>query len=557
MTIKLHFHGAARTVTGSCYLIETEQAKVLVDCGMFQGSRTMNQLNYRAFPFTPSAVDALVLTHAHIDHTGVVPKLTKQGFKKKIHCTSGTDDLCAIMLPDSGHIQEMEVKQLNIRNARKGGEQIEPMYSLIDAMACLEKFEPHPYKEWFSPAAGIRMRYWNAGHLLGSSSIETEIDQAGGAPLRVLFSGDIGPDNMMLEPDPEGPTGWDYVICESTYGGYDRVDRTPEKRRETLAAELKAAADRKGVMLIPSFAVERTQEVVTDIVMLMEQGLVPQAPIFIDSPLANKATQIFRKHSAELDNGADLARAFNSPLVKTTESVDDSKALNQLKGFFIVVSASGMAEAGRIRHHLRNNLWKKSTTVLFVGYQAAGTLGAELKSGAKSVRIMGEDVAVAATIRSLEDYSGHADGPELVQWLSKRLPIARNLFITHGEEDRQIAFANDVKAKLIPEERIIRPALDEAYDISAPVAKLVEQGSGALPRIDHDLVAQPDWNSDYQKTLLDLQDQLKQAATDKQRGVILRRVQRAIAGGDDIPPLPSANTDRRRPQGRRGTFDEG
>ena len=556
MTIKLHFHGAARTVTGSCYLIETEQAKVLVDCGMFQGSRSMNQLNYRPFPFDPKAIDALVLTHAHIDHTGVVPKLTKHGFKKKIHSTSGTDDLCAIMLPDSGHIQEMEVKQLNIRSARKGNPQVEPIYSLMDAMACLEQFVPHEYKEWFSPAPGIRMRYWNAGHLLGSASIETEIDQTGGKPLRILFSGDIGPDNMMLEPDPEGPTGWDHVICESTYGGYDRFERTQDKRRELLASELQAAADRKGVMLIPSFAVERTQEVVTDIVMLMEQGKVPQAPVFIDSPLANKATQIFRRHAGELDNGADLARAFNSPLVKTTESVDDSKALNQFKGFFIVVSASGMAEAGRIRHHLRNNLWKKSTTVLFVGYQAAGTLGAELKSGAKSVRIMGEDVAVAATIRSLEDYSGHADGPELVQWLQKRLPVARNLFVTHGEEERQIAFANDVKGKLIPEDRIIRPALDEAYDISAPVAKLVEQGSGELPRLDHALVAKPDWDNDYQNLLRDLQGSLSQAADAKAKGVILRRVRRALTG-EDIPPLPPANTDRRRPQGRRGSFDEG
>ncbi len=556
MTIKLHFHGAARTVTGSCYLIETEQARVLVDCGMFQGSRSMNQLNYRPFPFDPKAIDALVLTHAHIDHTGVVPKLTKHGFKKKIHSTGGTDDLCAIMLPDSGHIQEMEVKQLNIRSARKGNPEVEPIYSLMDAMACLEQFVPHEYKEWFSPAAGIRMRYWNAGHLLGSASIETEIDQTGGRPLRILFSGDIGPDNMMLEPDPEGPTGWDYVICESTYGGYDRFERTQDKRRELLATELQAAADRKGVMLIPSFAVERTQEVVTDIVMLMEQGKVPQAPLFIDSPLANKATQIFRRHAGELENGADLARAFNSPLVKTTESVDDSKALNQFKGFFIVVSASGMAEAGRIRHHLRNNLWKKSTTVLFVGYQAAGTLGAELKSGAKSVRIMGEDVAVAATIRSLEDYSGHADGPELVQWLQKRLPVARNLFITHGEEERQIAFANDVKGKLVPEDRIIRPALDEAYDISAPVAKLVEQGSGELPRLDLALVARPDWDNDYQGLLRDLQGSLSQAADAKAKGVILRRVRRALTG-EDIPPLPPANTDRRRPQGRRGSFDEG
>ncbi|MDE2383113.1 MAG: MBL fold metallo-hydrolase [Alphaproteobacteria bacterium] len=554
MTVKLHFHGAARTVTGSCYLIETEQARVLVDCGMFQGSRSMNQLNYRPFPFEPERLDALVLTHAHIDHTGVVPKLTKHGFKKKIHCTAGTDDLCAIMLPDSGHIQEMEVKQLNIRNARKGNAEIEPIYTLLDATACLELFVPHPYQEWFSPAPGIRMRFWNAGHLLGSSSIETEVDQAGGKPLRILFSGDIGPDNKMLERDPEGPANWDYVICESTYGGHDRFERAPDKRRELLAAELNAAAQRGGALLIPSFAVERTQEVVTDIVMLMEQGKAPKAPLFIDSPLANKATEIFRKHAGELQNGDELARAFASPQVRCTETVEDSKALNRFAGFNIVISASGMAEAGRIRHHLLNHLWQKSTTVLFVGYQGEGTLGAELVKGAKEVRIMGQDVRVAATIRTIDDYSGHADGPELESWIEKRLPIARNLFLTHGEEDRQIALANGIKGRLIAEDRIIRPALDEAYELTGAQARLVEQGSGALPRLDHELVAKPDWNNDYQGALRDLQSALDAAATDKQRGVILRRVRRALTA-EDQPPLPPLNVARRRPS-RGRSYDE-
>ena len=545
MSIKLHFHGAARTVTGSCYLIETDQAKVLVDCGMFQGSKSMDALNYRPFPFSPPNIDALVLTHAHIDHTGVVPKLTKQGFKKRIHCTAGTVDLCSIMLPDSGHIQEMDVLQLNKRNARKGIAEVQPIYNLLDAMAALEQLVPHAYQEWFEPAAGIRMRFWNAGHLLGSSSIETEIAQDGGKPLRVLFSGDIGPDNKMLEHDPEGPATWDYVICESTYGGKDRFERSPEKRRELLAKELNDAAARGGALLIPSFAVERTQEVVTDIVTLMELGQAPKASVFIDSPLANKATEVFRKHASELDNGDELARAFNSPWVKATESVEDSKALNLFKGFFIVISASGMAEAGRIRHHLANNLWKKSTTVLLVGYQASGTLGQQLESGAKQVRIMGEEVAVAATIRSIEDYSGHADGPELERWIEKRLPIARNLFLTHGEENRQIALADAVKGRLVPEDRIIRPALDEAYDLSGPVAKLVEGGSGALPRLAHDRVAQPDWDNEYQDVLRGLQSTLSHAADAKSKAVILRRVKRALAG-DDVAPLPQPNDRRRR-----------
>lgn len=545
MTIKLHFHGAARTVTGSCYLIETDSVKVLIDCGMFQGSKSMDALNYRAFPFQPSAIDALVLTHAHIDHTGVVAKLTKQGFKKKIHATSGTVDLCAIMLPDSGHIQEMDVLELNKRNARKGIAAVEPIYTLLDAAAALNQFVPQAYQEWFAPATGLRMRYWNAGHLLGSASIEVEIDQLGGKPLRVLFSGDIGPDHKLLEHDPEGPVNWDYVICESTYGGKDRFERVPEKRRELLAQELKDAAARGGALLIPSFAVERTQEVVTDIISIMEAGQAPKATVFIDSPLASKATEVFRKHAAELNNGDELARAFASPLVKATETVEDSKALNLFKGFFIVISASGMCEAGRIRHHLKNNLWKKSTTVLLVGYQGGGTLGQQLESGVKQVRIMGEDVAVEATIRSIEDYSGHADGPELVTWIEKRLPIARTLFLTHGEEDRQVALADAIKGKLVPEDRIVRPALDEAYDLTGPMAKLVEVGSGALPpRLDHSHVAKPDWDNDYQDVVRGLQDALHQAADPKAKGVILRRVQRALAG-DEAPSLPP-NYERRR-----------
>ena len=545
MTIKLHFHGAARTVTGSCYLIETDTTKVLIDCGMFQGSKSMDALNYRPFPFQPSAIDALVLTHAHIDHTGVVAKLTKQGFKKKIHSTSGTADLCAIMLPDSGHIQEMDVLELNKRNARKGIAAVEPIYTLLDAMAALDQFVPHAYQEWFEPAVGLRMRYWNAGHLLGSTSIEVEIEQPGGTPLRVLFSGDIGPDNKFLERDPESPNTLDYVICESTYGGKDRFERSPDKRRELLAKELNDAAARGGALLIPSFAVERTQEVVTDIVTIMEAGQAPKATVFIDSPLANKATEVFRKHAPDMENGDLLARAFNSPLIKSVLTVDESKAINLLKGYFIVISASGMAEAGRIRHHLKNNLWKKSTTVLLVGYQGGGTLGQQLESGAKQVRIMGEDVAVAATIRSIEDYSGHADGPELVSWIEKRLPIGRALFLTHGEDDRQIALTDAIKGKLVPEDRIIRPALDEAYELSGGVAKLVEVGSGALPpRLDHAQVAKPDWDQDYQGVVRNLQDALHQAADPKAKGVILRRVQRALTG-DEAPAL-APNSERRR-----------
>jgi len=525
MTVKLAFHGAARTVTGSCYRIETPESQVLVDCGMFQGPRTVTELNYRPFPFDPRKINALVLTHAHIDHTGLVPKLVKHGFTGPIHATVGTQDLCAIMLPDSGHIQETEVKQLNERLRRKGEPEVEPIYGLEDAMQALNQFQAQSMETWFTPAKGIRMRYWNAGHLLGSTSIEVEVSDGGAKPTRILFSGDLGPDSKLFEHDPEAPSNWDFVICESTYGGRDRFERSQDKRRAILAEELRQAAARGGVLLIPSFAVERTQEVVTDIVAVMDSGGAPKANIFIDSPLANKATQVFRKHASELEAGAELARAFASPLVKSTESVDDSKALNRFKGFHIVISASGMAEAGRIRHHLRNRLWQRSTTVLLVGFQAKGTLGALLEEGAKRVRIMGEDVNVAATIRRLEDYSGHADGPELVEWVKERLPVKKTIFLTHGEEEGQVALAEDLRG-LVPDDCILRPRLDDVYNLSGDACALLE--AETKPRIDPTSVARLDWHNDLQSLVLDIEEQMKQAADEKQRGVLIRKLRRAM-----------------------------
>jgi metallo-beta-lactamase family protein len=525
MVVKLRFHGAARTVTGSCYMIETDTAKVLVDCGMFQGSRTEAELNYRPFPFEPSSITSLVLTHAHIDHTGLVPKLVKQGFGKTIFATHGTKDLCAIMLPDSGFIQEMEVKKLNERNARKGLPEVEPIYGLEDAAAAVALIKGHEYEQWFTPAPGIRMRYWNAGHLLGSTSIETEIEQAGQKPIRLLFSGDIGPDTKLLESDPEGPTDWDYVVCESTYGARDRLERSPEKRRALLAQELKDAAARGGVMLIPSFAVERTQEVVTDLVYVMDHNLAPHTNIFIDSPLASKATEVFKKHASELENGQDLAKAFASPFVRATESVEESKALNRFKGFHIIISASGMAEAGRIRHHLRNRLWQKSTTVLLVGYQAKGSLGSLLEEGATRVKIMGEDINVAATTRKLDDYSGHADGPELVQWVKERLSIAKSLFLTHGEDEPQQALAANLKG-LVPDDCIIRPRLDDVYDLLSPHCAIVE--ADTKPRIDPDAVAKPDWNNDLLDLIHDIEGQVKQVNDPKTRQALIQKMRAAL-----------------------------
>ncbi|MGH8734760.1 MAG: MBL fold metallo-hydrolase, partial [Burkholderiales bacterium] len=287
MGISIQFLGAAGCVTGSQFLVTVGERRVLVDCGMFQGSKTESALNYRAFPFQPSSVDAMLLTHAHIDHAGLIPKLVKQGFRNRIHATGATVDLCSIMLPDSGHVQETEVRQLNARNARRGRPLVEPIYGVADAEAAMKQFVATGYREWFEPVPGVRARFWNAGHLLGSASIEVEVmEAAGGVPMRILFSGDIGPAFKLLEPDPEAPSGFDYVLCESTYGATDRPEATDTDRRRHLAAEITAASRRGGALLIPSFAVERTQELMTDLATLMDETQVPQAMIFIDSPLA-------------------------------------------------------------------------------------------------------------------------------------------------------------------------------------------------------------------------------------------------------------------------------
>jgi len=550
MSIRLRFHGAARTVTGSCYLLEAGASRLLIDCGMFQGSKTERELNYRDFPFDPKTISAMILTHAHIDHAGLIPKLVKHGYGGRIHCTTPTVDLCSIMLPDSGFIQEMEVKQLNQRRAKRGEEEVDPIYTFDDAMASLESFHGTAYETWFEPAPGIKARFWNAGHLLGSASVEIEVARDGGKPLRILFSGDIGPDNKMLHHDPEAPTNFDFVICESTYGGRDRFERSEEARRVIFAREVNDAAARKGALLIPSFAVERAQEIVTDLVVLMERGDIPQANIFIDSPLASKATRIFTKYSKSLQNGGDLHRAFHSPHVRSTESVEDSKALARFSGFRIIIAASGMCEAGRIRHHLKNHLWQASTTVLLAGFQAEGSLGRILEDGAKTVTIMGEVINVKAAIRRIEDYSGHADGPELVQWVRERLPIAKSIFLTHGEEQGQIALENDLKGIGVAGDCILRPRLDDVYDLSGEACAFVAEET--RPRIDPTMVARLDSHNDLADLVLDIQAEVARAADEKARGVILRRLRKALAGetgGDGSRRRPPVSGPSRRSRG--------
>ena len=528
MSVTIRFCGASRTVTGSCYLFEMSTGRFLVDCGLFQGQKTLKELNYRAFPFRPADIDAVLLTHAHIDHSGLLPKLVRGGFAGRILATRGTIDLCSYMLPDAGSIQESEVQALNRRNAARGRGEVTPIYTQADAIAALQSFSPVDYEKWVDVIPGVRARYWNAGHLLGSASIEIECSDRSRPekPLRILASGDIGPDAKLLQPDPEAPSGFDYVISESTYGDRDRPPTSPDARRARLAAEVRDAASRKGALLIPAFAVERTQELIADLIDLMERGEIPAAPVFLDSPLAIRATEVFRKHAESLDPAVDVSRLLNSPQLRFTETVEESKQIAKLTGFHIVIAASGMCDAGRIRHHLRNWLWNSRATVLLVGFQAQGTLGRFLVDGAKAVRIQGNEIKVAATIRTIDDYSGHADGSELARWIAARRPIQRGLFLVHGEEPAIAGLAERVSERIIPAAQLFQPLLDDIYELSAAVPTPLD--AGRRRRLAPEAVVALDWHNDMSKLVLDINDRIEAAADDRARGVIIRRLRRAL-----------------------------
>jgi metallo-beta-lactamase family protein len=525
MSVSLRFCGAARTVTGSCHLLETRAGRLLIDCGLFQGSKTLKALNYGAFPFRPADISAVLLTHAHIDHSGLLPKLVREGFRGNIFATRGTIDLCSFMLPDSGSIQESEVAALNRRNTARGRGEVTPIYTQADAIAALSSFRAVDYENWIEVVSGIRVRYWNAGHLLGSASIEIEISGEG-RPLRLLASGDIGPDAKLLQPDPEAPTELDYVIAESTYGDVDRPPVTREARRGHLAVEVRAAHAAGGALLIPAFAVERTQELIIDLVDLMERGEVPSAPIFLDSPLAIRATEVFRQHAEGLNRHLDINRLLTSPHLRSTETVEESKSIAKLSGFHVIVAASGMCDAGRIRHHLKRWLWRPNATVLFAGFQARGTLGRFLSDGVEVVRIQGEEIRVGARIRHLDEYSGHADGPELARWIAARRPIRRGVFLVHGEDPALSGLSERIAERIVPAAKIFAPLLDDSYELTTATPTPLD--GSRRRRLAPEAVVALDWHNEMSRLILDINARMEAAADDRSRGVVIRRLRRAL-----------------------------
>ena len=448
--MKLTFLGAAHEVTGSCTLVEAAGHRFLVDCGMEQGRNTYENED---LPCAPGEIEAVLLTHAHIDHSGRLPYLYKNGYRGPIYATDATTDLCDIMLEDSAHIQEQEAEWKNRKAQRSGREPVEPDYTVQDALAVMEQFRPQPYGKPVAVLPGVQATFTDVGHLLGSSSITLRITEEGRTET-IVFSGDIGNSNQPMLRDPQYLTEADYVVMESTYGNRSHGPK-PDYVGE-LAAVLQRTFDRGGNVVIPSFAVGRTQEMLYFIRQIKAENLVRghgNFEVYVDSPLASKSTTIFRENYSECfdQEALDLVRSGQNPLsfpgLRISETKEDSVAINADPSPKVILSASGMCDAGRIRHHLKHNLWREECTILFVGYQAAGSLGRTLLEGADQVKLFGEEVQVNAEIAQMSGMSGHADHDGLLRWLHSFAPKPGYVFVNHGDDEVCAGFAKELEGE--------------------------------------------------------------------------------------------------------------
>ncbi len=429
----IRFLGAAGTVTGSRHLVDCGSARVLVDAGLFQGPKELRLRNRAAWPFDPGSLSAVVLTHAHIDHSGALPLLRRAGYRGPIHCTPASRDLAGLLLPDSGRLQEEEARFANEKGYSKHAPHAEPLYSEEDALAVLSQLETLPYGQRRQIAPGVTVAFHRAGHILGAAMVEMEV--AGGPPLRILFSGDVGRYGAPILRDPDAGERVDVLLVESTYGGKRHPDAPPA---DALRDEVLRAVREKGALLVPAFAVGRTQEILFTLRELEQASAIPSIPVFVDSPMAVDATPLYLAHREDHDDemtrliskGVDPLRPAKLAFCRSPEQ---SKALNGVAGPCIIISASGMATGGRVLHHLARRLPDPRTTVLLVGYQAAGTRGWSLQNGAATLRIHGEDVPVKARIASISGLSAHADEGELSRWLATFPAPPQRTFLVHGE----------------------------------------------------------------------------------------------------------------------------
>ena len=447
--MKITFLGATQTVTGSNFLVEAAGKKFLVDCGMYQGKATEEKENDEPFLYEPSEIDFMLLTHAHIDHSGRIPKLYLEGYKNPIIATKATCDLCSIMLPDSGHIQEMEIEWKNKKRKREGKEALPPLYTAEQAMQALELFQPVSYDTIIDIDENIKVRFNDAGHMLGSSIIEIWVSENGKTE-KAVFTGDLGNNDIPLLSSPTMIESADYLVMESTYGS--RLHMRNDDKAELFLTIVAETLDKGGTVVIPSFAVGRTQEILYELNKLKENRedeaftkkyeTLMKAPVFVDSQLAISATEIFRENQDLFDEDVQEAmRQGDNPLefpgLQFARTVDESRALNESNQPSIIISASGMCEVGRIKHHLKHNLWNPNSTILFVGYQAPGTLGRKIVEGAEKVKIFGEEIAVHARVEYIEGYSGHADQEWLLNFIYSFIKKPKHIFLVHGEEESQ------------------------------------------------------------------------------------------------------------------------
>ena len=441
--MRVEFLGGVRTVTGSSTLLEKGSLKWLVDCGMFQGGKELEDRNWKIQPYQAKNLSFILLTHAHIDHSGLIPKLVKEGFRGKVISTKATLDLCDVMLQDSGHIQEMEAEWQNRKGKRAGKGEAVPLYTMKDAEKCLRYFQSVNYDEILQLADGVKVRFRDAGHILGSAIIEIWVEE-GGQEKKLIFSGDLGNFDQPIIRDPSIVEEGDILWLESTYG--DRLHKTREETLQELLKIVQEAMAHQAKVVIPAFAVERTQDIIYTLGQFIREGSIPPIPIYIDSPLAISATEIFKKNPDCFDGETqDLLSGGENPLdipgILYTQTTEESKAINEDPGPGIIVSASGMCDSGRIKHHLKHHLWRQESHIVIIGYQAEGTIGRRIVDGAKTVRLFGEEIAVKAHIHTLGGFSAHADQRGLLDWVSHIHNPQLEVFVNHGEEKISMTLA--------------------------------------------------------------------------------------------------------------------
>lgn len=448
MSFKLSFHGAAGNVTGSCYLLQANGTNLLIDCGMYQ-EHNLKERNWGRFPLSPMKIDAVLLTHAHLDHCGRLPRLVRDGFDGPIYCTAATAEIARIVMTDCGRINEEDAefkRQRHAREGRQGPHPVEPLYTEEDAEEVTRYFQTWNYGQVLDVAPGITAEFIEVGHILGASAVRIEVTDQDGKASSIIFSGDVGRWDMPILRDPEKLPQADYLVVESTYGNREH------KETASIPDELERIINRTraegGNIVIPSFAVERTQELLYFLATLIHDDRIPRLPIYVDSPMANKVNSVFKHHPYLFDTETiRMARTLRLSNINIVRTSAESKQINHIRGSAIIIAGSGMCTGGRIKHHLTHNIDRPESTLLFVGYQAANTLGRIILDGAKEVRILGETYPVKAHIERISGFSAHADRKELLQWIGTMENAPKHIFVTHGEPEASSALADDIAAQ--------------------------------------------------------------------------------------------------------------